>query len=323
MSCEILEYRYTNDWNLNSLVTDETFLSLLQPTFPLVVSNFSALHKESQARSWQDFLNGKKRGKPSDLRSLSEDSVVSYVAEKLNLHNAVVRTSAECASSLYALYTAMLISKEQNTPVVVFCGDNKNAEYDHWYFRSFGASDNSTGLPFDSSSKGFKMGTSCTLMLVKDSSVKTYGLEAKAIINKFHFYTDASNIANPGTISEIIKNLNIDYNSIDFWNSHATGTPVGDRAEYDFFKTTISKDIPIVSYKGYIGHCMGAAGSMEIIYSLEDKKSKLLRPNVILSEKIVDDPRIITDSTSFDFKRMLKVSLGFGGKTAIAEIDIL
>lgn len=323
MSCEILEYRFNVGWDLNQILTDNSFNSLINPMFPLIISTFSGMHNDSHMKGCTEFFNKRRRGRPSDLRDQSEDSVVSYVSKTLNLSGIVVRISSECASSLYSFYMASLISKENNTPVVIFCGDNKTSEYDHWYFNSFGALDNNVGLPFDDSSRGFKMGACSTLFLVKHPSVK-FNIEPKAVIEKFHFYTNANHATNPGCIDDIIKNLsNVDYKNIELWNAHATGTPVGDNAEYEFFSKVITRDIPIVGYKGYVGHCLGAAGGIEIIHSLEDKANNKLRPNIIKTTTIAKDDRIITESTTFPYRKMLKISMGFGGKTSIGEILLL
>ena len=67
---------------------------------------------------------------------------------------------------------------------------------------------------------------------------------------------------------------------------------------------------------------MSAAGGMEIGMMLDDRKANLLRPNLIPTEKIVNDDRIITDSTSFTYRKILKTSLAFGGKTVVSEIDL-
>jgi 3-oxoacyl-(acyl-carrier-protein) synthase len=234
----------------------------------------------------------------------------------------IFNVQAACASSLYAFYVAAMTSLDYQTPVVVFAGDVASA-YSIWHFRSFGACDQETGRPFDKSSLGFRMGTSMAMYIVKHPSVKSK-LEPKAVIQDFAFFTKPELIANPGSVDEMIANLShLNYKDIDFWNAHATGTLIGDQAEYEYFAKTIKQDIPIVSFKGHIGHCMAAAGAMEIAMALDCKKNNVLLPNVIVGEKFVNDDRIITEPTSFPYKKMLKASLGFGGTTIIAEIDLL
>jgi 3-oxoacyl-[acyl-carrier-protein] synthase II len=322
MACEILDYRYITNWDLDTILKDSDFASQLQSNFGLIVSTQSGLDPSAQTQAWRDFFDQRRRGRPSVLRNSTADSVTSYVANTLGLADRVVSTHAECAGASYALYLASLVSQDTGRPVVVFAADNFVRDYDQWHFNSFGALDNQTGIPFDSTSKGFRMGIGACLYLVKHHSVAS-PIAARATIQNFHFYTNPDLVANPGSAESIINNIgSIDYARVDFWNAHATGTLVGDTVEYDFFRKTVQHDCPIVSYKGYVGHCISASAGVELAMALDDCAAQQLRPNVMRGTPIVSDDRIITQSASFGPGRMLKTSLGFGGKTCAMEIDL-
>ena len=322
MALEILDYRYITDWDFENLFSDTKFNEQIHPDFPLITATWSGSRPEATEKMWREFINGKKRGRPSDIIDSEYPSINAISTKTFGNNREVFNLRATCASSIYALYLAGLISQDKQLPVVIFCADNKNTAFDHWQFSSLGAIDNNTGRPFDSSSKGLRMGTGGAVFIVKHSSVKSQ-LTAKAAVTNCHFYTNSTLATNPGPVDDLINNLSkINYKSVDLWNAHATGTPVGDRVEYDFFNRTIQQDIPIVGFKGYIGHCMCAAGAIEIAMALDCKKQNNLLPNIIHNDKIVNDSRIITTSTSFSYNRMLKTSLGFGGICSAAEIDL-
>lgn len=322
MACEILDYRYITDWNLDTILKDDSFNNQLQSDFCLISSTQSGLEPSAQTQAWRDFFDQRRRGRPSVLRNSTADSITSCVAQSLRLHGKVVTAHAECAGTAYALHLASLMSLDSQQPVVVFAADNFVNEYDTWHFNSFGALDHNTGLPFDSTSRGFKMGTGACLFLVKHHSVPST-LSAKAVIQNFHFYTNPDLIANPGQARDIIKHIGaIDYKKIKFWNAHATGTPVGDAVEYEFFSQTVKHDCAIVSYKGHVGHCMSASAGIELGMALDDCAAGQLRPNILRGAPIVQDTRIISQPVAFGPGRMLKTSLGFGGKTCAMEIDL-
>jgi len=322
MQTEILDYRFTTEWDLESILNDETFKINLQPKFPLIVPSISTKELNSMENAWTDYTAGKRRGKPSDVLDSFSGNVSRKAGEYLGLSGDNLIINGTCASGIYAFHLAGMYSKTYGLPVVIVCADNVNHPFDLWRFKSLGALDNDTGRPFDKSSKGFKMGTGISMFLVKHPSVK-FSMSPIATITNFAFYSNNDLATGPGEIDDIINNIQgINYKSIDLWNAHATGTPVGDIIEYGVFNKTITQDIPIVGYKGYIGHCMCASGAMEIAMSLDGKKNNILLPNVIEGEKIVIDDRIITTQTNFPYKRMLKASLGFGGKTAVAVIDL-
>jgi 3-oxoacyl-[acyl-carrier-protein] synthase II len=322
MKCEILDYKTESSWNLNEFLSEPNFKSQINPTWPLVVTTLSPYDADSYKTSISNYVSGKSRGRPSALRHGTIHATMSKVGEQLGMTGQIFNVQAACASSLYAFYVASMMSLDSQTPVVVFAGDEAS-EYSIWHFHSFGVLDQKTGRPFDKSSNGFKMSTSMALYIVKHPSVKS-NLDVKAVIQDFAFFTKPELIANPGSVDEMIANLSqINYKKIDLWNAHATGTYIGDQTEYDYFAKTVTRDIPIVGFKGHLGHCMAGAGAMELAFTLDCKKNNVLLPNIIIGEKIVHDDRIITEPTSFTYKMMLKASLGFGGTTVIAEIDLL
>lgn len=322
MQLELLDYQYLTNWNLNELTTKFKAQHDINPSWPLVCTTLSSFSSEANQNVWADFTNGRKRGRPREIRGSTIDSAFTYVAEQLGLTGFVQNVQGACAGSLYAFYNAALISQSTQLPVIVWCGDNYIHPYGSWHFNSFGALDQETGLPFDSTSKGFKLGDAAALYLVKHPSVK-HTADVRAVIQNFHFYTNPELVTNPGSADDIIRNLsNIDFKRVELWNAHATGTPVGDPVEYEFFSKTIKQDIPIIGYKGYVGHTLSACGAIEIALALDDKARNELRPNLLNGPAIAVDDRIITSPTAFTYTHMLKTSMGFGGKTAVVEIDL-
>lgn len=321
MITEILKAKYSTDWNLCDFLNTPDIKNIIQENYPLVVSTFSG--QISINNSHHDlFVHNRRKGKPSELRGSSQDSLVSFAAEALGVTREVLKLHAECSSSIYSLYIATLLSKENNCPVIVFCADNLGFnDFEVWRFKSFGALDQSSGRPFDKSSKGFRFGTGMAIMIVKHSEVYHHS-PVIGYIDNYNFYTNSALIANPGSVDDIMKNTKFDAQTIDLWNAHATGTPIGDITEYNLFSQSIKKDIPIVGYKGYVGHCIAASGLVEMCMLIEDKNNNILRPNIILGDKIIDDDRIITNATSFSYKNILKVSLGFGGKTSLCQVHL-
>jgi 3-oxoacyl-[acyl-carrier-protein] synthase-1 len=318
---EILLYSYSTDWNYHSCF-NSNFIDIAQSTFPLVVSTSTGTISTNKIH--HDFyIEKRKRGKPSELRESFRDGLISLVASKLNLAGYVVNVSAECSGSLYALHVASMLSKQMNSPVFVFVADNLLAdEIQMWRFNSFGALDQNTGRAFDDSSRGFRMGAGSALMLIKHPDV-THDLSAIAVISNYNFYTNPTLISNPGASVDLINSIkNIDFSSINVWNAHATGTPIGDRFEYEVFSSLIKHNAPIVGYKSYFGHCITASGAIEICSMIDDYRSGLLRPNIIKGSKIINDDRIITEPVKFPGTRIIKASFGFGGKNAICQIDI-
>jgi 3-oxoacyl-(acyl-carrier-protein) synthase len=152
MITEILTYHHSLDWNIEQFVDSTGLANIVQPHWSMVTSTRSGLVSTDSVGK-DLFELKKKRGRPTELRNSTTDSLGSFVANKLHLNGFVTNVSAECSGSIHALYTASTISLSQQQPVIVFCADNLvDDAMQMWRFSSMGALDQSSGRAFDSTS---------------------------------------------------------------------------------------------------------------------------------------------------------------------------
>jgi len=106
---------------------------------------------------------------------------------------------------------------------------------------------------------------------------------------------------------------------VDYINTHATSTPVGDVAELaaigEVFGTRVP---PVSSTKGLTGHAVAASGAHEAIYSLLMMEKGFIAPCANLRER---DPAtagfpLVTRCEERSIRSVLSNSLGFGGTNA-------
>src|SRR3546814_1211596 len=76
-----------------------------------------------------------------------------------------------------------------------------------------------------------------------------------------------------------LKRAGLDPSDIDYINAHGTSTPLGDEIEVGAVRRLFGdavKTVSMSSTKSAIGHLLGAAGAVEAIFSILDRKSTRL-----------------------------------------------
>ena len=119
-------------------------------------------------------------------------------------------------------------------------------------------------------------------------------------------------------ITGILDRAHISPSEIDYINLHGTGTQINDLYETRAIHSSmgaLSRSVSCSSLKGGMGHLLGAAGSVELAFTLLAMRDHLVPPTVNLE---IPDPECNLNYTPLkaepkEIKMALKLSFGFGG----------
>ena len=109
---------------------------------------------------------------------------------------------------------------------------------------------------------------------------------------------------------------------LGYINAHGTSTPLGDASETRVIKLALgeenARNTPISSTKGATGHCLGAAGALEAIFTILAVDRGVLPPTINYDEA---DPEcdldyIPNEARESDLTIAASNSFGFGGHNA-------
>ena len=181
--------------------------------------------------------------------------------------------------------------------------------------------------PFDIDRDGFVMGEGAGALVVEDLEIAlARGAKIYAEIIGFGESGDANHITSPvmdGPLRamkaafEMVKSITGEYPKIDYINAHGTSTPVGDKNETAAIKALFDgKDIPLVSStKGQIGHCLGAAGAIEAIFTIKALNEGIIPPTINIENQ---DPECDLDyvanvARKANLTTVMSNNFGFGG----------
>ena len=133
--------------------------------------------------------------------------------------------------------------------------------------------------PWDKERDGFVMGEGAGVLVLEElENAKKRGAKIYAEIIGYGMSGDAFHITSPEengdggyrSMIECLKMANINSDQIDYINAHGTSTQLGDDIELKAIMNLInrSKNTKISSTKSSIGHLLGAAGSVESVFSI-------------------------------------------------------
>ena len=189
--------------------------------------------------------------------------------------------------------------------------------------------------PFDAERDGFVMGEAAAILVLEElEHAKARGAKIYAEVVGHGLSSDATHVTEPDPTGEnparamlyALRDAGVDPTEVDYVNAHGTSTPLGDASETRVIKMALGEEkarqTPISSTKGATGHCLGAGGAVEAVFTtLAIRDSKL--PPTINYE--VEDPECDLDyipntARDADVRVAVSNSFGFGGHNACIVI---
>jgi 3-oxoacyl-[acyl-carrier-protein] synthase II len=118
-----------------------------------------------------------------------------------------------------------------------------------------------------------------------------------------------------------IKDAGLTTSDIGYVNAHGTSTPLGDEIELRAVERLFGQDaasLTMSSTKSAIGHLLGAAGSVEAIFSILALRDQVAPPTLNLHAPSVETKIDLVPLVPKDlaFSAVLSNSFGFGGTNA-------
>ena len=184
--------------------------------------------------------------------------------------------------------------------------------------------------PYDRDRDGFVMGEGAGILVLEDyERAKARGAHIYGEIIGYGMSGDAYHITAPSEdgdggyrcMQAAVKRAGISPGDIDYINAHGTSTPLGDEIELGSVTRLLGNhagDAAMSSTKSAIGHLLGAAGSVEAIFSLLAIRDNVVPPTVNLDNPSVDS--VIDLVPHKPLQKQVDVALsnsfGFGGTNA-------
>jgi len=184
--------------------------------------------------------------------------------------------------------------------------------------------------PWDKDRDGFVMGEGAGCVVLEEyEHAKKRGAKIYAEVTGYGLSGDAYHVTAPASdgnggfraMTMALKRAGITKEDIDYVNAHGTSTPLGDEIEIGAVKRLFGDHaykLSMSSTKSAIGHLLGAAGSVEAIFSVLAIRDGILPPTLNLENPSdgCDIDLVPLKAKERKIKYALSNSFGFGGTNA-------
>jgi len=184
--------------------------------------------------------------------------------------------------------------------------------------------------PYDKDRDGFVMGEGAGCVVLESyEHAKARGARIYAELIGYGMSGDAYHITAPAPdgdgayrcMAAALKRAGLTVSDVDYVNAHGTSTPLGDEIELNAVHRLLGNAEPrltMSSTKSAIGHLLGAAGAVEVIYSILALRDQIAPPT-----RNLDNPSVETaidlaphKARPREIEVALSNSFGFGGTNA-------
>jgi len=257
---------------------------------------------------------------PDDRITLHSSAAV--ISQQLGLTSKPIVISHACVSGVVASLYALRLLQSGRYKYAIVVGADRFTRFVLSGFQSFQAIADEPCKPFDAHRKGINLGeAAATIILSTDADESLARLVSASTSN------DANHISGPSrtgeelaySIDRSMKEGQITAGQVSMISAHGTATLYNDEMESKAFGIAKLSSVPLHSFKGYIGHTLGAAGVVESAMIIESIRRQQLIPSPGFSELGVSQPlNVVRDIAPAEINYVLKTASGFGGCNATA-----
>ncbi len=284
-------------------------------------------HKENNGKVSPFFI-------PASLINL----LAGYVSIKYGFTGPNHAVVTACSTSAHAIGDAMRMIQYGNVDVMVAGGAEAPVTpvgvAGFIAARALSTKYNSTpeiaSRPWDQGRDGFVMGEGAGVVVLEEyEHALARNAKIYAEIVGYGSTGDAYHITSPHpngrgaykAMSEALKDAKINAHLIDYINAHGTSTQIGDTIELLAVQKLFLDDNPNIlmsSTKSSVGHLLGAAGSVELIYSILAMRDQIAPPTLNLHKQVAEAriDLVALEAKKIEINYALSNSFGFGGTNA-------
>lgn len=290
-----------------------------------LISSTSAGGMDLSEHFYKENLQKENGGSLRDVVSHDCGDSTEKIAMYAGISDFVTTISTACSSSANAIMLGDRMLRHDMLDVVVVGGVDPLCKFTINGFSSLMILDKEHCRPFDESRTGLNLGEGAGFLVLQreDTLEREPYCKLKGYANANDAYHQTATSPDGDgpflAMSKALEKANMSVADVDYINVHGTGTANNDLSEGTAIKRLFGDNVPrFSSTKVYTGHTLGAAGSIEAVYSVLSIANNVIFPTFNFKSPITD-LNLIPETEYIEnagVKTVLSNSFGFGGNVS-------
>lgn len=246
------------------------------------------------------------------------------VQKRLGLKNTPLVISNACISGVLAINVASDLLRHGSYRNAIVLGIESLSKFVVGGFNSLFALSPDICRPYDDKRIGINLGeASAYVVLSVDEKYPSVHVGGST-------NNDANHISSPSrtgeglyrSIDQCLKVAEVQPSEIDFISAHGTSSIYNDEMESIALDRMGLNDVPVNSFKAYVGHSLGASGLVETMLGMISIKNGFLAKSIGYENHGVSrEINVLEERKDVDVKYFLKTASGFGGCNSTLLLD--
>lgn len=279
-------------------------------------------------------FRGIQYARPSQAWNHFSSTPVDIIASRYGFGGLRSCVVAACSSSTIAISQAADAIRMGRLDAALAGGTDAIARLTFSGFNALKLMDPEPCRPFDRDRSGMNIGEGAAILVLEDMArARRRGATIYAELAGASFSCEAFHPTAPepegkpvaAVVRDALRDAGISTERVEHINAHGTATPQNDRAETRGYRALFGdrvNRIPVTSIKSMLGHCLGAAGGIEVAVLALTVARGVVPPTIHHGQT---DPECSGDIVANDAREMritcgVSTSLGFGGNDSAVVI---
>lgn len=258
-------------------------------------------------------------------------SFLYAMIDEVKIKGPCYTTMSACAAGTAGIGIAYDMIKQGKADLMIAGGADPLTKFACTGFHALKSLSPTGCKPFDKSHDGIVIGEGSAFFIVEtlesalSRNTKIYAEILGYSINNEAYHITSPNPTGSGayrSMKEALDNANISIEDIDYINAHGTATKANDEMELKAIELLFgekAKEVAISSTKSMTGHCLGAAGSIELVASIIALEKGFIPATATLNEPqsgYEDFNLVKGNSFNKEINYVLSNSFAFAGNTS-------